>query len=150
MVIYNMDMLQDVELDTDPVVSETDIEPKMQGEDFGMASLLRTAIEQGYTKMDLYDSIIAQAQQVEREYSEQLAEIISDVKTESNVLIGKLQAALQMVDPNTNSVQQGQEVTEDDIEDEDRIPIELTPAEYDDTIDSDMDDEFLNKYIQED
>lgn len=84
----------------DTVVEEG---PK-EGAEFGLASLLNTAIQEELKTVDTYNSLAITAR---AEGYEDIAKMIDEINTEENKHIGQLQEALKSVSPNAIAIEDG-------------------------------------------
>lgn len=124
-------MREDVE-----VVEASESETPQLGPDSILASMLNNLIVDEWNTIDAYNSALTYIEQVKQDDGtvydyEGIKKILTDIVNEENVHVGQLQSAMQLLSPNTASIDKGTEEGDKQIAEGDSEDI-MTEAVMDD------------------
>ncbi len=104
--VFNHDINESLIVIEEPVETtkeETPAGPEM-GPEVGLSAMLINAIKEEYDTINTYNDLVVQA---EVEGFSDIASVVRDIANEENIHVGQLQAALETISPNAESVEEG-------------------------------------------
>ena len=101
------------DIDIDEPVEDADKMGPEPGPDTGLASALISAINDEWTTIDKYNSIISTMRYEKRD---EMIPVIQDIVNEENKHVGQLQKLLETISSNTELIGKGQQEAEKQIE----------------------------------